>query len=72
MRPDERSFAEIDKSAQGLRELAVAEKYGMIWVSPTTALQFDVDALLSGLEVISMPMGSLHILIMRHVCFIGV
>ena len=49
-RPDERSFAEIDKSARGLRELAVAEKYGMIWVSPTTALQFDVDALLSGLE----------------------
>ena len=50
VRPDERSFAEIDKSARGLRELAVVEKYGMIWVSPTTALQFDVDALLSGLE----------------------
>src|SRR6516162_3164105 len=49
-RPDERSFTEIDKSARGLRELAVAEKYGMIWVSPTTALQFDVDALLSGIE----------------------
>ena len=40
VRPDERSFAEIDKSARGLRELAVVEKYGMIWVSPTTALQF--------------------------------
>ncbi len=50
VRPDERSFAEIDKSARGLRELAVVEKYGMIWVSPTTALQFDVDALLGGLE----------------------
>jgi phenylpropionate dioxygenase-like ring-hydroxylating dioxygenase large terminal subunit len=49
-RPDERSFAEIDKSARGLRELTVAEKYGMIWVSPTTASQIDVDALLSGLE----------------------
>ena len=49
-RPDERSFAEIDKSARGLRELTVVEKYGMIWVSPTPALHFDVDALLGGLE----------------------
>ena len=50
VRPDERSFAEIDKSARGLRELAVVEKYGMVWISPTTALQFNVDALLNGLE----------------------
>ena len=49
-RPDERSFAEIDKSARGLCERAVVEKYGMIWVSPITALQFDPDALLEGLE----------------------
>ena len=26
------------------------EKYGMIWVSPTLTLPFDVDALLGGLE----------------------
>ena len=50
VRPDERSFAEIDKSARGLCELTAAEKYGMIWVNPTPALHFDVDALLSGLE----------------------
>ena len=50
VRPDERSFTEIDKSARGLRELTVVEKYGMIWVSPTPASHFDVEALLSGLE----------------------
>ena len=50
VRPDERSFAEIDKSARGLCELMAVEKYGMIWVSPTLTLRFDVDALLGGLE----------------------
>jgi phenylpropionate dioxygenase-like ring-hydroxylating dioxygenase large terminal subunit len=50
VRPDERSFAEIDKSARGLCELMAVEKYGMIWVSPTPTLHFDVDALLGGLE----------------------
>jgi len=34
-RPDERSFAEIDSASCSLRELPVAEKYGMIYVSPT-------------------------------------
>ncbi len=49
-RPDERSFAEISKSALGLRELPVVEKYGMIWLSPTPGASFDIDALLGGLE----------------------
>jgi phenylpropionate dioxygenase-like ring-hydroxylating dioxygenase large terminal subunit len=49
-RPDERSFAEIDKSSSGLRELPVMEKYGMIWISPTPGTTFDVDALLGGLQ----------------------
>jgi phenylpropionate dioxygenase-like ring-hydroxylating dioxygenase large terminal subunit len=49
-RPDDRSFAEIDKSDRGLRELPVVEKYGMIWLSPTPSATFDVDALLGGLE----------------------
>ena len=35
VRPDERSFAEIDSAERCLRELPVAEKYGMIYVSPT-------------------------------------
>ena len=49
-RPDERAFAEIDKSARGLRALPVAEKYGMIWVSPLPGAGFDVDGMLGGLE----------------------
>lgn len=49
-RPDERSFAEIDKAARGLRELPVVEKHGMIWLSPTPGEAFDIDAQLGGLE----------------------
>ncbi len=49
-RPDERSFAEIDKAERGLRELPVAEKHGMIWLSPTPGATFDIDAELGGLE----------------------
>jgi phenylpropionate dioxygenase-like ring-hydroxylating dioxygenase large terminal subunit len=49
-RPDERSFAEIDKAARGLRALPVVEKYGTIWLSPTPGARFDVDAVLGGLE----------------------
>jgi len=49
-RPDERSFAEVDKATRGLRELAVTEKYGMIWVSPAPGQTFDIDACLSGVE----------------------
>jgi len=49
-RPDERSFAEIDKSARSLRELEAVEKYGLIWISPSPGLNFDVDVLLGGLQ----------------------
>jgi phenylpropionate dioxygenase-like ring-hydroxylating dioxygenase large terminal subunit len=49
-RPDERSFAEIDRASCSLRELPVAEKYGMIWLSPTPGASFDIDAKLAGAE----------------------
>lgn len=49
-RPDESSFAEIDKAASGLRELPLVEKYGLIWLSPMPGAGFDIDALLAGLE----------------------
>jgi phenylpropionate dioxygenase-like ring-hydroxylating dioxygenase large terminal subunit len=49
-RPDERSFAEIDRASCSLRELPVAEKYGMIWLSPTPGASFDIDAMLAGAE----------------------
>lgn len=49
-RPDEGSFAEIDKAGRGLRELPLVEKYGLIWVSATPEASFDVDAQLAGLE----------------------
>jgi phenylpropionate dioxygenase-like ring-hydroxylating dioxygenase large terminal subunit len=49
-RPDERSFAELDKATHGLRELPVHEKHGMIWLSPTPGADFDVDTALGGLQ----------------------
>jgi len=49
-RPDEASFAEIDKAARSLRALPLVEKYGMVWLSPTPGASFDVDPMLSGLE----------------------
>jgi phenylpropionate dioxygenase-like ring-hydroxylating dioxygenase large terminal subunit len=49
-RPDERSFAEIERAERGLSALPVVEKYGMIWLSPTSGANFDVDAALGGLE----------------------
>ena len=72
VRPDERSFAEIDKSARGLRELALVEKYGMIWSARPPGYISRSTLSLVALNVISRPMDTLHILIMRHVCFIGV
>jgi phenylpropionate dioxygenase-like ring-hydroxylating dioxygenase large terminal subunit len=50
IRPDERSFAEIDRATRALREIPVAEKYGMIWASPTPGGSIDPDALLAGAE----------------------
>jgi phenylpropionate dioxygenase-like ring-hydroxylating dioxygenase large terminal subunit len=49
-RPDERSFAGLDKSSMGLRALSVAEKYGMIWVSPTPGSDIDIESQLAGLQ----------------------
>lgn len=49
-RPDEGSFAEIDKAARGLSELPLVERYGLIWVAPTPGARFDIDADLAGLE----------------------
>src|SRR5579883_156029 len=61
-RPDERSFAEIDKATRGLRELPVVEKYGMIWVAPTPGATFEIDAQLGGLEhdLAAYALGSYH------------
>lgn len=48
-RPDERSFAAAERATHGLTRLPVAEKYGLIWVSPDPNRRIDVDALLGGL-----------------------
>jgi len=48
-RPDEPSFATMDRATHGLRPLPVIEKHGLIWVSPDPNGHFDVDALLCGL-----------------------
>jgi phenylpropionate dioxygenase-like ring-hydroxylating dioxygenase large terminal subunit len=49
-RPDEGSFAEIDKATRGLSELPLVERYGLAWVAPTAGARFDIDAQLAGLE----------------------
>lgn len=49
-RPDERSFAGLEKDNIGLRPLPIVEKYGMIWMSPTPGLAFDIDPLLGDFE----------------------
>jgi phenylpropionate dioxygenase-like ring-hydroxylating dioxygenase large terminal subunit len=48
-RPDERSFAAAERATHGLTRLPVAEKCGLIWVSPDPHGHVDVDALLGGL-----------------------
>jgi phenylpropionate dioxygenase-like ring-hydroxylating dioxygenase large terminal subunit len=49
-RPDEASFAAAPRVTHGLTPLPVAEKYGMIWVSPDPDGYIDVDALLGGMS----------------------
>ena len=61
VRPDEPSFAEIDKSARGLCELMAVEKYGMIWVSPTLNCASTLTPCSAGSNVISSPMALAHI-----------
>jgi phenylpropionate dioxygenase-like ring-hydroxylating dioxygenase large terminal subunit len=48
-RPDERSFATLDRSTCGLRTLPVVEKYGMVWVCPTPETPLDIDGVVDGL-----------------------
>ncbi|HTZ37441.1 MAG TPA: SRPBCC family protein [Stellaceae bacterium] len=49
-RPDEASFAEAERATHGLTRLPVAEKHGLIWISPDPGATIDVDALLCGLS----------------------
>ncbi len=46
--PDGVSFPGVDKAAYGLVKLPVVEKYGMIWVCPTSGKEFDIDEQLGG------------------------
>jgi phenylpropionate dioxygenase-like ring-hydroxylating dioxygenase large terminal subunit len=50
VRPDECSFATLDRTRCGLRTLPVVEKYGMVWVCPTLGAALDIDGVLGGLE----------------------
>jgi phenylpropionate dioxygenase-like ring-hydroxylating dioxygenase large terminal subunit len=61
-RPDEPSFAAAECATHGLLPLPVAEKYGMIWVSPTPNAAFDVDKLLGGMneELAAYGLGTYH------------
>jgi phenylpropionate dioxygenase-like ring-hydroxylating dioxygenase large terminal subunit len=61
-RPDERSFAAMDKAGHGLRALPVTEKYGMIWVAPSPDATLDVDALLGDLatDLAAYDLGRYH------------
>jgi phenylpropionate dioxygenase-like ring-hydroxylating dioxygenase large terminal subunit len=48
-RPDEPSFAAMEKATHGLRALPVVEKYGVIWVGLEPGAAIDVDSMLCGL-----------------------
>ena len=53
---DGAAFGDVDKSKHGLRQLKVAEKYGLIWVVPTAladgeAASLDIDPYLGALQV---------------------
>ncbi|MGA9722235.1 MAG: aromatic ring-hydroxylating dioxygenase subunit alpha [Candidatus Binatus sp.] len=47
--PDDYGFEGLDRTASGLVALPVAEKYGLIFVTPTPGDSIDVDAMLAGL-----------------------
>ena len=48
-RPNEPAFAGVDRADCSLIALPVAEKYGLIWVSPTPGAEFDIERELNGL-----------------------
>lgn len=48
-RPDERSFAALDRATRSLRALPVIEKHGIVWVCPTPETTIEVDNVLGGL-----------------------
>lgn len=47
-RPDERSFSDVERAALSLREVPLAEKYGMLWMAPEGGTAVDIDAVLAG------------------------
>src|SRR5579862_1231654 len=47
--PDDYGFEGLDRAATGLVPIPVAEKYGLIFVTPTPGDAFDIDAMLAGL-----------------------
>ncbi len=44
--PQEHGFPGLDKASRGLAPLAVAERFGLIWVLPTAGRPLDLDAYL--------------------------
>jgi len=47
--PDDYGFEGLDRTASGLVALPVAEKYGLIFVTPAPGDAIDIDAMLAGL-----------------------
>jgi phenylpropionate dioxygenase-like ring-hydroxylating dioxygenase large terminal subunit len=47
--PEEEAFAGLEREGHGLVRLAVQEKYGLIWVTPSGTCGLDVAELLGGL-----------------------
>ncbi|MGH7856236.1 MAG: aromatic ring-hydroxylating oxygenase subunit alpha, partial [Candidatus Binatia bacterium] len=47
--PDEFGFPGLDRSRQGLIEIPVAERHGLVWVLPEPGGSFSVDEILRGL-----------------------
>jgi len=47
--PDDYGFEGLDRTASGLVPLPVAEKYGLIFVTPAPGDAIDIDAMLAGL-----------------------
>lgn len=61
-RPEESSFADIDRKSHGLKRLPIVECDGMLWVCPTPGKSVDLDKKLAGLssELAAYNLGSFH------------